>query len=126
MDPAIITLENHVSGDTWQGIPVIGPIQIQSGSSFANFPYPLELVRLHLARLGSKKASLTLSSSGSSMAPIDILDANTWQMAIPPVAPSVWSPEPGNYQGHFECSDEQGTIITLYDIRFQVLPDKTA
>ncbi len=125
MDPAIITLENHVTGDTWQGIPVIGPIQIQSGETLVNFPYPLASARLHLTRLNTRSPSLTLATSGSPMAPITISNATTWELVIPPVAPSVWAPTPGDYQGHFETTDTQGSIRTIYDVRFKVLADKT-
>jgi hypothetical protein len=125
MTPAIITLEDHVSGDTWQGVPVIGPIQILSGVTLTNFPYPIASARLNMTRIGTSNPSLTLASTGSPMAPITITDAADWQLVIPPVAPATWTPTPGQYQGHFEITDTQGTVITIYDVRFTVLPDKT-
>jgi hypothetical protein len=125
MTPAIIILEDHVSGDTWQGVPVIGPIQILSGETLTNFPYPIASVRLNISRIGGHRVSLTLASSGTPMAPITITDVDTWELVIPPVAPSVWTPPDGDYQGHFEVTDSQDTIITIYDVRFTVLPDKT-
>lgn len=127
MTPAIITIEDHVSGDTWQGIPVIGPIQIQSGETLTNFPYGIASARLTFSRIESYPNTLTLASTGSPMAPITIVDASAWQLEIPPVPPSVWTPAAGNYQGHLEITgnDDPATVITIYDIRFLVLPDKT-
>lgn len=125
MTPAIITLEDHVSGDTWQGIPVIGPIQIQSGETLVNFPYPIASARLNLTKLGACTPSLTLATTGSPMAPIYFVEVDTWEMEIPPVSPEVWTPTPGQYQGHFETTDTNGTVLTIYDVRFNVLPDKT-
>jgi len=125
MTPAIITLEDHVSGDTWQGIPIIGPIQILSGVTLTNFPYPIASARLTLARVGSYASALTLASSGTRMAPITVVDAAAWQLAIPPVSPAVWTPAAGSYRGHFEFTDTQGTVTTIYDVRMTVLPDKT-
>ena len=125
MTPATITIEDHVSGDTWQGIPVIGPIQIQSGEDLVNFPYAIASARLNFSRIASPSPVFTLATEGSPMAPITIEDPDAWELSIAPVSPEVWTPAPGSYQGHFETTDTEGTVLTIYDIRMTVLPDKT-
>jgi hypothetical protein len=125
MTPAIITIEDHVSGDTWQGIPVIGPIQILSGETLINFPHAIASARLNFSRIAAPFPVFAMSTSGDAMAPIIIVDADAWELAIPPVSPDIWTPAPGSYQGHLETTDTEGTVLTIYDIRFTVLPDKT-
>jgi hypothetical protein len=123
--PALVKLEDHVSGDTWQGVAIIGPIQIQSGDTLVDFPYPVSSARMKLTKQGCNKTPLTVASSGECDAPITITSAPTWAMAIPPVSPDIWTPNPGRYSGHFEVTDTQGTVLTIYDIHLNVIADKT-
>ena len=121
MTPANIQLDSHVSGDTWQGILTIGPIL--NGTD--QMPVAAASARLTLAKSGARSVLFTLGTDGTVDAPITLVDGANWSFTIPEVSPSVWTPSPGTYTGHFEVTDTAGAILTVYQITFQVLPDLT-
>ena len=130
MKPAKINdLDDHVSGDTWQGISAIGPV-LCGPNGTDPMPYAAASCRLWFTREGSKTVSLRLASATASDyaeadGPINIMDAAAWSFSVPKVTPEVWAPAPGNYSGHFEVTDINGDTLTIYDIVLTVLKDKT-
>lgn len=126
MDPALVTLENHRAGDTWQGIPTIGPILISVDDAPAASPSaPLASARLHLTRNGDSEPTLKIGMDPADDAPLLIVDAATWEMSIPEVSKSVFNPVPGIYTGDLETTDSDGRVLTTHHIEFQVTKDGT-
>lgn len=121
MIPANITIESHVSGDTWQGIAVIGPVL----NGVDPMPVAAASARLRFATSGSSDTPLVLGTEGTVDAPITLVDGAGWEFTIPPVTPDIWTPVPGTYYGHFEVTDTAGTVLTIYKIELPVLEDFT-
>ena len=121
MTPSNIQLDSHVSGDTWQGIPVIGPIL----NGTEAMPVAAASARLTLAKSGSRSNAFTLGSTGTVDAPITLVNGADWSFVIPEVSKEVWTPPPGTYTGHFEVTDTAGAILTVYQLTLQVLSDLT-
>ena len=128
MEPVKITLEPHTSGDTWQGIAVIGPVLC--GPAGADpMPVPAAYARMWLTKDGAATPSLKLASADSpdfaeADAPITLVSAAGWQFAVPKVQPGVWNPPKGSYSGHFEVVDTAGDVLTIYDITVPVGKNK--
>ena len=129
MKPVKITLEEHTSGDGWQGILTIGPVRCGPTGTDA-MPVAAASARLWLTKSGSTTPSLKLASADAADfadadAPITVLDGADWHFTVPALAASVWTPAAGTYSGHFEVTDTAGTPLTIYDIYLTVGKDKT-
>lgn len=117
--PAIVQLENHVAGDTWQGVPVIGPITINAQAPGVT----AARVRMTLTRTPSGPSVEFDSDAG--LLPITIVDEDTWEFTIPPVDFDDFPVTAGQYSGHLEITDASGERLTTHELRMTVLPDKT-
>jgi len=124
MKPVAVKLADHVAGDTWQGILQIGPVRCGLTGTDP-MPVAAASARLHLTLRGSASPSLRLETGAAGDAPITMLSGPDWSFVIPPVPHSVWTPVAGIYSGHYEVTDTAGTVLTIYDITFTVLADKT-
>ena len=123
--PAVITLYQMVEGATWPGIPTIGPVVFSEPGDASPLPPPCGLVaaELRFFPLGGTEAAIVLGSGPGAAAPITIVgDGSTWELAIPPVAPGVWSLAAGKYAGHLELTDSDGTVRKPFMVRQEVLP----
>ena len=69
-----ITLEGHVLGDKWQGIPVIGPILVNAAQP------AVTLARVVMTLIQTGATTVTLDSDISG---ITISNATTWEVTIP-------------------------------------------
>jgi hypothetical protein len=127
-DPAVVTLYNTRAGDTWAGIPVIGPVLAQ-GEDPEEPPAPMSAAlvsaRLHFTRAGAREPAIRIGTGPDDDAPLTIVDADTWEMTVPPVPPSVWTLAPGSYRGDLETTDADGTVRTLYRLVLTVTGDET-
>ena len=115
----IVKLENHVAGDTWQGIPVIGPILI-NGLPPAS---PAERVRLTLRKVPAATGAEKIFDSG--LGNITIVNAATWEASIPEVPFANFTLPEGRYEGHLEFTDTAGVRLTTHEIHLSILEDKT-
>ena len=123
MPAALVTLEDHIAGDSWQGIPVIGPIIIneaQPGAAAAR-------VRMTLNRTPMTTGARMMfdSDGGDGTYPITIVDAQTWEFTVPGVAYSAFTLPTGNYVGHLEITDVNGERLTTHEIHMEITTDYT-
>jgi len=112
-----VQLEPHIAGDTWQGIPVIGPFTINDAPPES----PVARVRLTMTRSGGHQSRTFDSADGS----IVIVDADTWECSIPPVPFANFTLPPGTYSGQLEFTDEDGVRLTTHNVVLTILLDKT-
>lgn len=128
-DPPFIELFNLVSGDTWRGIPQIGPVTIQGPDDEAPVQPSTTLVsvRLNFTREGARSPSIRFGTMDvpDADAPIVIDNAVTWEFSIAPVSPATWTPPAGVYTGHVETTDSDGLVLTIYKLQLTVTPDLT-
>jgi hypothetical protein len=107
--PAIptVTLDPVVEGDTWPGVPGIGPVTINSEP----FEFPIALARMHFRRVvATTTTGLDLSTDTGG---ITIVDASTWELSIPPVPYPAFSLTQGNWEADLEITDSAGTRLTV-------------
>jgi hypothetical protein len=132
MNPVKVNLENHVPGDTWDGIIAIGPVK----NGIHDMDAAAVMARMNFTKVGKRQPSIYFSTEprpadeegnpiGPVLFPINIVDGPKWEFEIPPVHYNDWSPEPGSYEGHFEVTDANDKRWTIYHIWFEVLDDKT-
>jgi hypothetical protein len=105
--PAIrsITLDPVVEGDTWGGIPGIGPVTFNTDPP----AYPAAEVRMNF-RKGSGSTGIDLSTDTGG---IVIVDADTWELSVPPVPYPQFSLTQGNWEADLEITDTAGTRLTV-------------
>jgi hypothetical protein len=118
--PALVQLENHVAGDTWQGIPVIGPILInalQPGVA-------AQRVEMSLSRTPTGPSFQFDTEAADGVLPITIVDADTWEFMVPPVGFDDFTVTPGKYEGHLAITDAAGERLTTHELRMTVLHNK--
>jgi hypothetical protein len=123
MAAPLVTLEYQTAGDTWEGIPVIGPIIINGsppGVAAAR-------ARMKLSRVPFVAgAALSFDSEpGDSVLPITIVDADTWEFFVPEVPYTQFTLPPGDYVGHFEITDVNGKRLTTHKLKMEVGTDYT-
>ena len=127
-DPPLVELYNMLSGDTWRGIPLIGPVTVQEpGDLVAVQPSAaLVSVSLNLTRTGAKSPSITFGTADVAGvdAPITIGNAVTWEITIPAVTPAVWTPVPGTYTGQVKTVDADGYVLSVYSLQLVVTENK--
>ena len=127
-DPPVVRLYNLVSGDTWPGISKIGPIMMRGPDPDAE-TVPMEAAvasaRMSFIRTGSTTPSLRLGSGDGFDAPIVVSSAQDWELAIPAVPPSIWTPAPGNYCSDLEITDVNGVVRTTHRFILTVTPGAT-
>ena len=123
MSLPLVKLEPHTSGDTWDGIPTIGPL-IYNG---APPEFAAARVRLTLSLVRSSVTSVAVfdTEPGEGVFPIEIVDAATWEFTIPAVPFADFVLPPGNYEGHLEITDINGVRLTTHNILLPINPDKT-
>ena len=127
-DPPLVELYNMVSGDTWRGIPLIGPITVQEPDDLVAVQPSAALVSvsLNLTRTGAKSPSITFGTADVAGvdAPITIGNAVTWEITIPAVQEELWVPVKGTYNGHVKTTDADGYVLTVYWLRIVVTENK--
>ena len=121
MSLPIVTLEDHIEGDTFSGIPVIGPIIINGsapGTAAAR-------VQLSLQRVPYKTGAKVLfdSEEVEGSFPITIVDPDTWEFSVPEVSWENFTLPEGKYQGHLQITDISNVRLTTHDVRMEVKPD---
>lgn len=123
MSLPLVKLEPHVAGDTWVGIPTIGPLLInglQPGVAAARMRLTLTLSRSQTV------ASVEFDTeAGEGILPITIVDAATWEFTIPEVDFADFDLPAGIYEGHLEITDVNGVRLTTHHLVLPILPDKT-
>ena len=136
MKPVSVVLEDHTAGDSWQGIPTIGPIT----NNGVPMPFPIARVQMTISKgnihsttsSGRLKPSLYLDSQapeeGETITkyPITIVDAETWEISIPRVPKEGFQVSPGYYVGALRITDSDGMVITTHEIGFEVNRDLNA
>lgn len=133
-NPPLVYLFNLRSGDTWVGVPTVGPITIQ-GPDDEDYAPPSTLlvsVRCFLTREGAKSPALRMRSNPAvgddTDSVITITSAVTWEFTLPAVPPDVWHPSPlpaGVYRGDIETLDADGYVLTTHELQLTVTSDKT-
>ena len=101
--PVKISLDSHVRGDRWPGIPTIGPVTINGVQPSS------ALTRIRAQFRSPRRGVFTLDSDdvGDRDAPIIIGNATTWEASVPEVVdflPEVgdWSWDMEFYQAGFD------------------------
>jgi hypothetical protein len=128
-EPAEITLEPMIEGDTWQGITSIGPVTfVDENEDPVAVPGVIASVELDFSR-GPRKPVLLHCTSAVSVAthgqcPILIGDAAAWEMSIPPMPYDLFNLPAGTWIGDLKViyNTNPGTKITLYRITQVVTP----
>jgi hypothetical protein len=127
MTPAIITFDYHIPGDTWQGVPTIGPIFMAvDGGEPLPMSAPIASARMHW-RLGDAypAAARHATTPADGESPIILVSAATWELSIPPVAPEFFPLSIGLWHGHLEITDTDGTVWTTHECLLPVGIDYT-
>lgn len=121
MSLPIVQLEDHTEGDTWDGIPVIGPIIINEAAPGV----AAARVRLRFKRVpyGAGGEIAFDSDTVEGAHPITIVNPDTWEFLVPPVSYEDFTLPEGKYQGHLEITDVLGVRLTTHDVRMTVNPD---
>lgn len=120
MSPTQVTLDPMVRGDTWLGIPSLGPITIDGQPPSA----AVASARMYFRRsvLDISPAYELRSSPGSGEGAVSIDDAAAWVFSVPaqplPLAPGKW-------KWDMEFTDANGFVYTFYAGTQQVNPDVT-
>ena len=127
MTPAIVNFTPHTPGDTWQGIPTIGPIQMSvDGGALVAMPAPIASARLHWSKGDAYPAVAKFSTTpAADESPITIVNAATWELSVPPVEPDGFPLTEGNWYAHLEITDTDGTVWTTHECRMAVGVDYT-
>jgi hypothetical protein len=96
-----------VEGDTWPGIPALGPVTIDGDAP----TFPAALVRLHFRRVNDPAATgLDLSSAPGGG--ITIVNAGTWFFSVSPIAYPAFTLAQGNWEADLEITDSAGVRTT--------------
>lgn len=121
MIPAIVQLAAHVEGDSWQGIPTIGPFVINDAPPAT----PAARVRLRLSRVPPVVGATREFDSLGEDAEIEIVDAATWEFSLPRVHFSKFTLPAGKYEGQLEITDTNDYRMTTHEVRMVILKNKT-
>lgn len=121
MKQIIIELPEHHQGDSWDGIPAIGPFTI-NGVAPAS---PLVGIRLYLVREGKGAPVIKLGTGEGVDAPIVIHNAATWFASVPRISYEVFNPVVGTYWGDLEFTAADGWRKSPYRVKLPVTPDLT-
>jgi hypothetical protein len=134
-DPPLVELYNLRSGDTWRGIPLVGPVTViepDVGPPAVQPSANLVSVRCNLTREGAKSPALRMATANVATADTDVTitigDPVTWEFTIPAVPPTAWHPSPlpaGVYTGDIETTDADGYVLTTHTLQITVTSDKT-
>jgi hypothetical protein len=117
--PVNIPFESHYRNDTWDGVPVIGPILINGLQPAAS----LVSARMDFRQPVSKVLGHRLSTTpGVGEGTVTIVDATTWEMTIPEQDLPL---DAGRWEWDLETTDTNGTVKTYYRGTQPVTGDKT-
>jgi hypothetical protein len=103
--PPTQTLDPVTEGDTWPGIPTIGPVTINQSP----MPWTAESATLIFRRIGNGCGTRELA------APVEIVDGVTWEFTVPEIAYSSFDIREGRWEGDFKVAGE-GKKLTI--VRF--------
>jgi hypothetical protein len=114
MLPATVNLNDHMAGDTWEGM-TIGPVQFNTGTEEVPVleppPFPVASCRMQFRTprdvLGYEFVSEEVAGKGL----ITISDAAAWEFIVAPQALPLAT---GKWIYNFETTDTAGTVRTLY------------
>ena len=123
MRPYTIQLDPHTKGDTWQGIPSIGPILFNGIQPTSQ----LDRIRMQIRSAGPT-GTLVLtfdSETGDEDYEITITDATTWEAEIAEIPEDEFDLAAGPYYWSMRFWDKDGVARTLYDGGFEVLESAT-
>ncbi len=117
MTPAPITLPDHTRGDTWVGIPTVGPIGVSG--EFDEYLTPLGTTaisaKLHFIPVNGTTPVFRCETGGGGDAPILIVTAAPfWEFSVPPVSPTLFTLPVGNYIGMLQVTDSDGVKSTFH------------
>jgi hypothetical protein len=117
-----IQFEPHISGDTWDGVPCIGPVLFGGVAP----PNPVLAARMHFVEADGYPPSVKLATNPlADEAPILITgDPATWEFTIPPVSPDLFNLPPGLWLWGFKTWDSTGYERTLYHGSLLVTPSR--
>ena len=118
MPPVPINLNDHVTGDTWEGIS-IGPVLFNG----AKPPYALASCRLYFRDANNKSFAYGFKSSASDgFGLISITSGDEWRANIPAQPLPLHA---GRYSWDFETTDSSGIVRTIYAGVLKVLEDSS-
>jgi hypothetical protein len=117
--PVNIPFEPHYRNDTWDGVPIIGPVKINGLQPVV----ALASARMDFRSFGSKVLGHRLSTApGVGEGTIAIVNAVTWEMTIPEQDLPL---EAGRWDWDLETTDVNGRVKTYYKGTQPVIGDKT-
>ncbi len=121
-NPPIIILFNHVAGDTWVGIPTIGPLQVENpdDGTMTRPGVPLDSATLEWTLEGAAAPALVISSAVGAAAPLSLVSAIQWELSVPPIGPEIFNLPAGKYLGRLKTIDSTGVVFTLHWYRLTV------
>lgn len=117
MRPVDVRLDDHTSGDTWQGIPTIGPIVDEATGTTPGSEMGSAELWLYRDAIDTpfKLSTVVLGRH----APINIFgNPANWELSIPPVAAATFPPGVGEWHGKLKITDAAGEKLTYYNITF--------
>lgn len=127
MTTALVIFECHTPGDTWPGVPTIGPILMAvDGGAPLPMSAPIASARLHWCKGDAYPAAARLSTApAAGEGTIVIVSAAAWELSIPPVAPDLFALTSGDWFAHLEITDTDGIVWTTHECRLKVGVDYT-
>lgn len=128
MKPAIIILDPHTQGDTWQGIETIGPILISvDGAPAVQMAYPIASARMYWRKSESHPVVARLSTTPAlDVSPILLVGTGeTWELTIPPIQAALFPLTKGMWYSQLEITDTAGTVWTTHECHLSVGQDLT-
>ena len=107
-------LPTHTRGDSWLGIPTIGPLGVDDGGDGYQVPMgtPITAAALHFFRVGATVPAITFETGGTGDAPLVIQDAANWELSVPPVNPEDFTLPAGNYVALLKITDGDGITLS--------------
>lgn len=122
MIPALVNFSLHTAGDTWLGVPTIGPIRMSvDGGALVAMPAPVASARLHWVQGENyAPAAKFATNPATGESPITLVNAANWELAIPPVAPALFPLTKGNWYAHLEITDTDGRVWTTHKCVMEV------
>lgn len=123
MIPVDVRLDYHTSGDTWQGIPEIGPIVDETTGTVPGSAMVSAELWLYLDD-GTDPFKIATSEAVGEEAPINIVSAANWELTIPAVAAATFPAGVGEWHGKLKITDAAGEKLTYYNVTFAAGPER--
>ncbi len=116
MKPVEINLNDHLRGDTWEGL-TIGPILVNGIAPVSPcVSCRIQFREKKLFTLGYELSSVPAMGKGT----ITIDDPNTWEFsALSQILPL----EAGSWRWEFETVDSAGSVISFYSGTIKIVQD---